>query len=63
MKKIFDFLSKKPQFLSVIHQLLDKWPGISITTLRYLWLDCDFISEKQSFLMVSHYLEMLCMGG
>lgn len=62
-EKIFDFLSKKPQFLSVIHQLLDKWPGISITTLRYLWLYCDFISEKQSFLIPSHYLEMLFMGA
>ena len=26
-ENIFDFLSKEPQFLSIIHQLLEKWPG------------------------------------
>ena len=58
---LFD-LSKTPQFLSVIHRLLDKWPGMSFIQIHLL-LDCVFIILlfHQSFQMYFHSLGMLFM--
>lgn len=37
-EKFFDYLSKEPQFLSVINRLLEKWPGMSVPITHLIWL-------------------------